>query len=44
MRRLYAAAGTGAIDALDAEIREIRSIHKRRPGLMAELNEVKLPR
>ena len=42
MRRLYAAAGTA--DALDAEIREIRTTYKRRPGLMAELDRTKLPR
>uniref|UniRef100_UPI0026014561 hypothetical protein n=1 Tax=Lapillicoccus sp. TaxID=1909287 RepID=UPI0026014561 len=45
MRRLYA-AGTGAVDALDAldvEIREIRTTYKRRPGLMAELDRAKLP-
>lgn len=41
MRRLYAAAGTA--DALDAEIREIRSTYKRRPGLMGELDRAKLP-
>lgn len=49
MRRLYAAAGTGAVDALDAldaldaEIHEIRTTYKRRPGLMAELDRAKLP-